>query len=184
MNIKNISIISFICLTSGCIFFLFHKEFIIINTGANQTTHTTTQQTHHYHAHKKEISCYFWHKNSWQEEKKHCLWSDNKELNLRQVITMWLTTLEQEGALTTKINVQLVALNNTGYMAFLSLDSNPLPQNGAFHYKLLWVEGLLKTIKNSGVVIQSIYFLHNHKPLIDPHLDFSQPWPINGFLTQ
>lgn len=185
MNIKKISIISLLCLISGIIFFLFYREFIIINFNTNNLTlnkPTLDTPTINSGTHKKELSFYFWHKNSWQEEKKQCLWSDAKEFNLKQVITTWLSTLEQEGVISTKITAQLIALDSTGYFAFLSFDTNPITQNGPFYTKILWIEGLLKTIKNSGINIQSIHFLHNHKPLIDSHLDFSQPWPINGFI--
>lgn len=68
MHIKKISILSLLCLVSGSIFFLFHKKFIIIHFNTKMPSHEA--QIHDYHVHKKEISCYFWHRNGWQEEKK------------------------------------------------------------------------------------------------------------------
>lgn len=181
MNIKTILLLSLLCLISGSIFFLFHKEYIILRF--RHDTLTTDHPLNTHHTYRKTVTCHFWHKNSWQKESQQCLWSDNKETNLKQLISTWLITLEQECSLPTKITTQAVVLNPNGYGAFVSFNQNPLPQNGPLYHKIIWIEGLLKTIRDNGVIIQSIHFLHNHQPLQDPHLDFSQPWPICGFLN-
>lgn len=61
---------------------------------------------------------------------------------------------------------------------------NSNPQSYSIHAKLMWVEGLLKTIHSSGLALQSVHFLHNHQPLQDPHLDFTNPWPVHGFVNK
>lgn len=180
MNIKHISILSLLCCLCGSIFYVIQKELVVFRF--SQTILDQSHPAWATNAHKKEITCYFWHNNNWQEEKKECIWSNSKEANLKKIVAIWLTTLDQEQLTTIKITAQLVALNTSGYQAFISFDHHPLPQNGPLYLKLMWIEGLLKTIKKSGITIQSVQFLHNHQPLQDNHLDFSQPWPITGFI--
>ena len=45
----------------------------------------------------------------------------------------------------------------------------------------MWIEELLKTIKESGIPVQTIRLLVYSKPLQDNHLDFSHSWPISGY---
>jgi hypothetical protein len=45
------------------------------------------------------------------------------------------------------------------------------------------IEGLLKTLRENDIKIQRIHFLLHHQPLVDYHLDFSHPWPLEGFLN-
>jgi len=171
------------CFIMGTVFFLIQKEYVIIRLPYHKQTnsHMPSPETDTI---KKEISYYFWHKEQWLEEQRTGLWSDNKDINLKHLISTWLTIAQEEGILDHKVQVQAVALNHNGYIAFVSLDQNPIPRNTSIYIKLCFIQGLLKTIQLGGIALQSIYFLHNHAPLLDSHIDFSQPWPIEGFLPR
>lgn len=183
MNTKAIIFLSIACLLCGLCCFLIQREHIIFRFQypIHSNKHYPINATD-----KKQVVCYFWHNNSWHEENHLCLWSDKKETNLKQLLTVWLSTVEQELLRQTvqKTIVQSVAFNQSGHHVFISFDHNPLPQDGPLHLKIMWIEGLLKTIKSNGIIAQCVSFLHNHQILEDTHLDFSQPWPIVGFLAQ
>lgn len=183
MNTQKAGIIlSCTCLFIGILCFLIQHEFILLRFPAMMTSYTDTPAAL---THKKEITCYKWHATAWQEEQCLCLWSEKKETNIKQLITVWLPSLESEHTThIPKTTVQAVALNQAEHHAFISFDRNPLPQEGPFYLKLMWIEGLLKTMRDNSIALQSISFLHNHQILQDTHLDFSQPWPLSGFLNQ
>ena len=48
----------------------------------------------------------------------------------------------------------------------------------------MWIEGLLKTVRENNIHVQSLYFLVRNKPLHDAHLEFCHPWPLAGYLAQ
>ena len=80
-----------------------------------------------------------------------------------------------------KVVIQSILTDASGREAFISFDRNPLAKEKSTFQKLMWVEGLLNTIKGSGLPIENIQLLIHHKPLSDAHLDFTHPWPISGY---
>jgi hypothetical protein len=63
----------------------------------------------------------------------------------------------------------------------LSFDRSPFPTEWTTYEQWMWIESLLKTVRDNDIRIQRIRFLVHHQELIDYHLDFSNPWPIIGF---
>ena len=49
--------------------------------------------------------------------------------------------------------------------------------------KWMFIEGILRTLKENGIPVQQVQFLRLRVPLNDPHLDFSKAWPIQGFMS-
>jgi hypothetical protein len=194
MNIKTVILAAFLALCAGSILLLIDKEYIIIRTPSfvSQPSADSTGMR----SEKKEISFYVWHNTTWLIEKKQCIWlagstqesleqNKIKQANLKHLVVTWLATLQAElGLPTADIAVQAATLNPSGYVAYISFGSYPLPENSSIHAKLMWIEGLLKTIRSSWLALQSVHFLHNHQPLLDPHLDFTNPWPVHGFVNK
>lgn len=131
---------------------------------------------------KKTVKRIFWHNDQWQSEEAELLWSDNKAETLNYLIISWLALLDEEKVMEKKVSLQSIVLSPSGLDAYCSFDRNPFNKNNSTYDKLMWIEGILKTILENGIKIQKIQFLVHHEPLHDFHLDFSNPWPITGFL--
>jgi len=185
MKTKQLFIISFISFIVGSIYFMYHQEYILFRfSPILSLTGQSQQHAPEFSTYKKNITFYFWHEDSWKSETKQCLWTNSKEANIKQLVLSFLTVLEEEHIIPYQIRMQAITLNETGNTLFLSFEKNPLPEQSSTYLKIKWIESLLKTIRENGLDIKSVYFLHNHQTLKDPHLDFSQPWPIQGFLAQ
>ena len=81
-----------------------------------------------------------------------------------------------------KVVVQTVLLSASDQVAYLSFDSGPLSEESSTFDKWMLIEGLFKTIRKNNVPLEQIQLLVHHQLMKDPHLDFSKPWPIDGFL--
>ena len=79
-------------------------------------------------------------------------------------------------------HIEAISLSGSGSDLYISFDRSPLSKGSSTYEKLLWVEGLLKTVRANDSRIQSVHFLVHHQPLVDATLDFSYAWPIGGFI--
>jgi hypothetical protein len=131
---------------------------------------------------KKSVKRIFWHNDGWHIEETDLLWSDDKAENLTRLINSWLTLLDEEKVMEKKVSLQSIVLSPSGHDVYCSFDRNPFNKNNPTYEKLMWIEGLLKTIRENGIKIQQMFFLVHHQPLHDFHLDFSNPWPVSGFV--
>ncbi len=172
-------VISSLGLLSGIIFYLFYHEYIIISF---PNTHYLSYQTIKTNAHKKTITFCYWNKSQFDSEEKEVIITDNKAQTLEYIINSWLSLLDEEQSMVKKIGVELVMVDYQGKDAFISFDRNPFDKQASLYEKWMWIEGLLKTVKNSGITVENITFLVHHKTLNDSHLDFTQAWPLHGFL--
>lgn len=178
MNTRTLILISCSCALIGALLFAFSQGWIIIQSPSSTKTVPTTSGA----ITKKKVTLYYWHHNSWKRESVDLLWADSAAQTLEYLANAWLTLLDEENIMPKKIIVQSVLMTQSGH-AYISFDRYPFEKEHATtHDKLLWIEGLLKTIRENGINIQSVQFLVNHQPLNDPHLDFSNPWPLRGFL--
>ena len=132
---------------------------------------------------KKNIQLCFWHNNRWQQETISILWHNTHEQNLYHIITNWLNWAQEENVLQKKVALQTVLLSASGNEAFLSFDQVPFDEQDATHTQWMFVESLLKTLRDNNITIAHIRFLVHHQPLEDDHLDFTNAWPLNGFLS-
>ncbi len=163
----------------GCILFLFHQEIVVIKFGVGTSLNTSSNMV----LQKKLVRLFFWRNEKWESEECELLWPDDKTDALQIMITRWLVVLEEENIIQKKVGVQLTSIT-TNNQALVSLDRNPFNKEQSTFEKLLLIEGLLKTIRESGIKIQALQFLVDHKPLQDYHLDFSRAWPISGFVEK
>lgn len=213
MNIKTLILTTLLALLAGSILFLIDRDYIIIRApsftgqlGADSNTmRADKKEISFYFWHNNtwlvEKKQCIWlagsraasgagevkqHANQTQSGAQETLEQNKiKQANLKQLVISWLATLQAElGIPTADIVVQATTLNPSGSVAYISFSDYPFSPNSSMHDKLMWVEGLLKTIRSTGFALQSAHFLHNHQPLLDPHLDFTNPWPLHGFTNK
>ena len=180
MNNKQYLKLSALSLIAGCLFFALYNNWIIIHIPWKQYSNPTSQQV----AYKKNSTLWYWFNNIWHQETKELVWSEQITDNLTNLVTSWLTLLNEESITDKKVSLQSVALSASDTEAYISFDRNPLDKQWNTATKLMVIEALLKTIRDAGIKIQTIRLLVHHQPLHDHHLDFSHSWPINGFLPE
>jgi hypothetical protein len=171
-------ILALICLFAACgggLWLAIQREWIIIQAPTILSFNTGAQN------HKRMITCYVWHHDHWQTETQELVMSDDGAQNLRHLIAAWLSILSEEDSSLKKIYLQSALIDPTGISAYISFDRSPFAKNVSTLSKVMWIEGLLKTVRENNIPIQTIYFLVRHQALTDTHLDFSHPWPITGF---
>lgn len=173
-------ILSSIMIILGVLYAAYAYNLIIIRLPYSSST-PHTEHTSLITTSKRKIPLFFWHNDTWNKEETELIWSTNSQKNLHYVIDSWLTLLEEENIQEKRIALQSVAIYNN--QAYISFDRNPFDKEMATIEKLLWIEGLLKTVRHNNADIQTIQFLVHHKVLHDYHLDFSNPWPIEGFFS-
>jgi len=165
-------------LLAGALFYGLYHEFIIIRN-------PWTPADHHngLGGHKKTVQLLYWAHDKWQQEPVEIVEMNDKAESLKRLINAWLTLLDEEGITEHKISVQTALLSSHEDELFLSFDRNPFAKQSATWAKLAFIEGILKTIRENGSYPQKIRFLVHHQELADSHLDFSNSWPISGFLV-
>lgn len=176
MNTKNYILISLICTITGMLFFALYQEIIIIRYSVPQLHSSNTVVV------KKEAKLIFWHNDKWQTETQDMIWHTHAGKNIHYLINSWLTLLDAENIIDKKITLQPVLLTVAQHEAYLSFDRNPFEKEANAFEKWMFIEGILRTIKENGIPIQQVQFLVHHALLNDTHLDFSKAWPIQGFL--
>ena len=131
---------------------------------------------------KKVVRRIFWNHGKWNNETTDIIWSDDKADTIQHLINSWLILLDEEKLMTKKVLVQSVIMSQSGNDVYISFDRNPFNKASSTYQKMMWIEGLLKTIRDNNIKVQQVQFLVHHQPMHDLHLDFSSPWPIGGFL--
>ncbi len=174
------TVLSIVC---SVVYFAYNNQMIIIKNPF-YIRHEKSDVIEHIMPQQKGIKHFFWHQDAWRQENVDILWSTQKVHALSSLITSWLTILDEEKINTKKISLQSIAISSNQQEVFFSFDRNPFNKQQSTFEKLLWIEGLMKSIRESGIKIQSIRFLVHHQPLTDTHLDFSNSWPIEGFLKE
>lgn len=170
--------LSILALFIGIIFFMIEKKWIIFQH--KKTINIDLMKN--IEIRKKNLKLVYWNRDKWNYEDIELLWTEDKAKNIKYLIDSWLTILDEDKIMTKKVTLQDVALDSSGQEAILSFDRNPLNKENPTYEKLMWIEGLLKTIRDNNIQIQRIRFLVHHQTLNDNHLDFSSSWNLYGFL--
>jgi hypothetical protein len=178
-NLHYLLLISISALAVGSIFYGIYNNFIIIQFPIKKLPLILQN----FNAQKKNITLALFKKGSWHFEDKELLFSNNIVKTMTYLVSSWLTLLAEEEVMDKKVTLQAVLIDAPTKEVSLSFDRNPFSRNASTFQKVMWVEALLKTILLSGLQVQSVRFLVNHKPLADAHVDFSCPWPITGYLS-
>ena len=176
--ISAVSIAAFIC---GALLLSFKAGWLIIRYPSYR--HDIAQQKATLHVKRTPVIFHYFKDNNWHTENSELLWGQDVAYNIQYLINSWLSFLDEEHLMKKKITVATVLLSSTGSDAYISFDRNPLNKEASAYAKWMWIEGLLKTLRDQGIKVPNIHFLVHHQPLTDTHLDFSNPWPIQGYLS-
>jgi len=169
------------CLISGALFFLIQRKWLIIHW-AFQPIQSSIPLISKDNSKQQKIRVYFWKDDKFRHDDVTIIWNiENKHDTLKHLVDSWLSTLQDEKILSKKLKVENIAIGSSEQEAYISLSQNIPWQEWPIIQKWLLIECLLKTIKEAGLGIKFVSLLVNNKPLEDAHLNFIQPWPIEGF---
>lgn len=177
MKTQTYLILASICFIFGLLLFAVHREWIIIQIPQTKDALAIKTNTH-----KKSCSLSYWHDNKWHTETSNVIWSDNRIENLSVLIGQWLTIMHEEKIIKKKVVLESVA-ESASFELFLSFDRSLINKESSTHEKLMVIESLLKTIRDNEPLIKNVRIMVQHQPLADYHLDFTNPWPIQGFIS-
>lgn len=173
---KKIIIFLIVSFLGGIVLFAMHHDWIIINIPYHMATHNDQLIS------KKQIMVYWWQHDQWNQESHNVIWSKSQARNSEICVTHLLDSLHDNQELRKKIYVQAAALMPSGHDLIVSFDALPFTPDDPMIKKWMIIESILKTIRSNTIALTSVHFLVNHQPMIDRHLDFSLPWPIQGFM--
>lgn len=162
----------------GCFYLAIERGFLVINLQSRVSNQATTLPEFE----KKPITLTYWHNDRWMHEQVEIIWSDNCQQTVKHMVDAWLTLLDDERIMDKKVTLQSCLCSSNQQELLLSFDRNPFPVQASTYEKWMWIEGLLKTIRDNGIKVQAVRFLVHHQELHDYHLDFTNSWPINGFI--
>ena len=171
-------IASIVAFLGGFVFFAWYHNFIIIKTSFKSYTLENSEL-----AERKTVTLFTYRADRWHSEQKELLWSSQLHKAITSLVTSWLLYLEEEQNTAKKVTLQSVVLSPSEQELYVSFDRNPLNKESSTFEKLMWVESLLKTLRENDIKVHSVYLLVHHQPLHDYHLDFSRAWPITGFVS-
>ncbi len=175
MKYSSLFSLSIISLGVGILLLAVHNEWIVISITHQRKTEYSQPID------KKNISLHFWHNNNWVIEHETVLWNSEPSHNIQSVVASWLSIMDTEQYASKKVSLESVILAPNNHL-YISFDRHPFSKESSTIDKLMWLEGLLTTLKNAHLGLQSVHFLVHHKPLLDSHIDCTRPWPIDGFL--
>lgn len=179
INIISLSAVLFL---AGFLFFGFYNNWIIFFLPSYNVENFG--QSGGMRLEKRDVYLHYWNNKKWNNEQINVLWMpDNNAENIKYLVGGLLNLLEEEKVTKYKVTLQSVLISSSGQQAYLSFDRNPLAQDCSTYEKLMFIEGILKTIRENNINIQGVYFLVHHQVMQDYHLDFSASWPIRGFLS-
>ncbi len=163
----------------GIVMYAYQKEWIIFvppYAVADHQTESIDQDIQHH-----DVVIFFFKHKQWHKEIVNLIWSSDTAQNVKTVTNNWLMLLEDEKIIEKDIQVVSAAITSSKEL-FLSLNKDPFNKQDATYTKLMIIQGLLKTIHENKIAVQSVRFLIHHQTLIDDHLNFAVSWPISGFL--
>ena len=171
------------CIIIGMFFFLIQRKILLIHWDFRKTEdlENIEKNNENITLHKK-VNFYYWKDEKFCFEEFTFVWFSSDTENLRHLINNWISFLHEERILSRKISLDTVSLSQNNQQAYLSFDQFFLDREWSIFKKWCFIEGMFKTIKNSGSNIKLINFLVKHQQMEDDHLDFSQSWPIDGFI--
>jgi hypothetical protein len=161
----------------GILFFLIYHQWLIVhfNTGNSFVEEKISL------VEKKPVRLHFWQNNAWHHEDAEVLWSTDVAQNIHYLTNRWLSLVDEENVYSKKIVAQTVTLSPSGQEAYVSFDRYPFEEESSTYEKYMFIEGLLKTLRERDIKIYGLYFLVHHRPIEDYHLDFSHYWPLKSF---
>ena len=174
---KQIIFVGTIFLAISLLFFAYQESWIILIFPHKQETiglSTDTKPT--------EVVLYFWKHDKWLSEKNSYIKSSDMAQNIQTIAHLYFRLLDDEEIIHNDTTVHSVVLHKNKQIAFVSCNQSPFHAQDSTIKKIMIIEGFLKTLKENKISIPFVQFLTNHQPLQDDHLDFTVPWPLQGYL--
>jgi hypothetical protein len=180
MNRKMYIALSCAAFFLGMMVIAFQNEWIIIKLPISRTEELDRTSAK---IAKKNAVIIYWDETKWLKETKDILWPHDKSEQIKHLICSWLEVAHNERADAQKIKLQTVILACKDLDAYISFDRSPFEKEWSIYKKWHHLESLIKTLKDNAISLRSITWLVNHEPVQDPHLDFQESWPLDGFLN-
>ncbi len=180
MQIKTLLSLSALTFIAGIILFAWRNEWIIIHIPAwfRPMSGETADAVN-----KKAVPVSFYKNDNWHTEQIETIWEhDGIAKNSTRLAGAYFSLLYEEALTEQKIGIEAAATDSKETTLYLSLTHNPLPTEATVKEKLMIIEGLLRTLHESIPSLAKLILLVHHQPLTDYHLDFTQPWPLGGFM--
>lgn len=171
-------IISVITLIMGMIFYALYHKLIIIRLPVRRASLAERRS-----AFRKPVRLWYHTGTSWINDDKELIFSANTQSTLQDIVASWLSFVEEEKGLSHKVSVESVMVDAHKHTAYISFDHSPFTENQPTYDKLMFLEGLLRTLKGSTIPLKKVQFLVHHTPLQDRQLDFTHTWPISGYTS-
>lgn len=182
MKKVNLALIIMGCLLIGALFFLFQRNWLMLQwpiktaffDGASIKKESISKRT---------VSLYWWKNEKFYHEDEIAIWHDGNDTdNIKHAVDHWLFRMAQEKILLPAIAVDSVALSADGQSAYLSFNQSFTWVEWSIMKKWMLIESLCKTLKSTELAVKNLVFLVKQEPMEDTHLDFTYPWPIDGYL--
>lgn len=145
------------------------------------------QQAHEKSLHaivRKPIIYHFIKHDQPDSEQAFLMWhTHDYGQNLKQVVSGWLTCVQEERLVDHTVRLEAVSLSLYNQEAYLSFTQSLMKKDDSIAKKWQLIESLFKTVREAGIDVRAVLFLVDHQPMIDEHLDFSQPLALDGFLS-
>ena len=169
---------------AGIIFFLWQQGFIVLHIPWHNRLHNVAlHKTSSFQ--RKSIMLYHWKNNKWYETSSTVLWdTQNSAESIKNLVNSWVQSAQDEQLVMHAFWLRHVAVTSLGSELLLSFSQSILVQEWSIAEKILFIEGLLKTIHTVAGDVQKLFFLVHDDYMPDNHLDFSRPWPVEGFIQK
>jgi hypothetical protein len=171
-------ILSAIMVLGGMLFYGFYNKLIIIRLPLKGGAPLAHRQ-----AHKKQTRIWYWDGEHLVHDDKKLIFSEDTQVTLTNLVASWLSLLDEEQLLSKKVVLQSVMLDPQNTTAYISFDQSPFKKSDSTYTKLMAIEGLLRTMRESKISLTKVQLLGDHTPLADAHLDFSHPWTLTGYAS-
>lgn len=168
----------FASLVAGVLFYAITEGWIVFRAPWHKQA---APAAHTISLNRKKVTLSFWHHDTWNCEDTELIWSTDNAHNIKLLLNRLLTLMEEDAVMQKKVSVETVLISKNDH-AYISFDRNPLSKDAITFEKMMWIEGVLKTLRENNIPISAVWFLTRHQPCADTHIDFSTPWPITGFL--
>jgi hypothetical protein len=173
--IYTFSLIIFI--VAGFIFFLYQESWLIINlpSQSKSLSPTFTNKSEY-----QETVLYIWNHNRIEKETGQILKTGHRAEVIQDLINQFLKLCQEADSIQQATHVQSVIWSDNQKTIFISFNQSLFDKQSSTFEKLMIIDSLLKTLKNTQLDIAYVQFLVNHQPLQDSHLNFEIPWPMSG----
>lgn len=170
------------CFFLGLLTLLVKRHWLIVHwVPAYTRSDVSVSQSSKHIVHRKKIALYYWKEDGLKREVDSFVWRGDVAEDLKVIVGSWLSFLYEERVLPKRVGLESIALGKSKHELFLSFNHYPFVRSWSIRNKWQLLNGLCRTIVGLNLGVQTILFLVNHEQMQDDHLDFSQPWPVDGF---